>query len=125
MCFQTTPSTVAKLPQSIQLDHEAHWEVALVEIIHLIEVYNINENQGEFWVTILNKTVQNRLEKLDPGLYEEKKTIPWQFKTQSVQIENYRTVAPVLKPVVTRRLHFLKDAALTHGKEFPQNVLID
>jgi hypothetical protein len=37
----------------------------------------------------------------------------------------YRTVVPVLKPMVTRRLHALKDAALTHGKEFLQNVIID
>jgi hypothetical protein len=37
----------------------------------------------------------------------------------------FRTVAPVLKPMVTRGLHALKDAALTHGKEFLQNVIID
>ena len=37
----------------------------------------------------------------------------------------FRTVAPVLKPVVSQGLHALKDAALTHGKEFLQNVLID
>jgi hypothetical protein len=37
----------------------------------------------------------------------------------------YRTVVPVLKPMVTRGLHALKDAALTHGKDFLQNVLID
>lgn len=37
----------------------------------------------------------------------------------------FRSVAPVLKPMVTRGLHALKDAALTQGKEFLQNVIID
>ena len=37
----------------------------------------------------------------------------------------FRSVAPVLKPIVTRGLLALKDAALTHGKEFLQNVIID
>ncbi len=37
----------------------------------------------------------------------------------------FRTVASVLKPMVTRELHALKDAAMTHGKEFLQIVLID
>ena len=37
----------------------------------------------------------------------------------------FRKVAAVLKPMVTRGLHALKDAAMTHGKEFLQNVLID
>jgi len=37
----------------------------------------------------------------------------------------FRTVAPILKPMVSRGFHALKDAALTQGKEFLQNVLID
>ena len=37
----------------------------------------------------------------------------------------FRSVEPLLKPMVTRGLHALKDAALTHGKEFLQNVIID
>ena len=35
------------------------------------------------------------------------------------------SVVPVLKPMVSRGLHALKDAALTHGKDFLYNVLID
>ena len=37
----------------------------------------------------------------------------------------FRRVVPILKPMVTRGLHALKDAALTQGKEFLQNVIID
>ncbi len=37
----------------------------------------------------------------------------------------FRTVVPVLKPMVTRGLHALKDAAMTHGKEFLHDVIID
>ena len=68
-CYNT------KLPQFIQLDHEAHWEVALVEIVHPTKVYNISQNQGEFWVTILNKTVQDHLDnnlKPENKFYKEK-----------------------------------------------------
>jgi hypothetical protein len=37
----------------------------------------------------------------------------------------FRSAAPVLKPMVTWGLHALKDAALTQGEEFIQNVMID
>ena len=37
----------------------------------------------------------------------------------------FRSVAPVLKPMVTRGLHALKDAALTQGKDFLHNVLVE
>ena len=37
----------------------------------------------------------------------------------------FRSVVPVLKPMVTKGLNVLKDAALTHGKDFLHNVLFE
>jgi len=67
----------AKLPQAIQLDQEAQWEVALVEMIHPTSIKNITEQQNTFYVEILNENVQKFMEEsnlpktpsTNPGLY--------------------------------------------------------
>jgi hypothetical protein len=49
----------ARLPQAIQFDHEAYWEVALVEMIHPTQIKNIVENQNNmFTVQVYNQDVQ-------------------------------------------------------------------
>jgi hypothetical protein len=52
-----------KLPQVIQLDHEAHWEVALVEMIHLTQILNIVPNQNTLTVEVHDEHVKQSLDK--------------------------------------------------------------
>jgi hypothetical protein len=70
----------AKLPQAIQLDQEALWEVALVEMIHPTTIKNITEQQNTFEIEILNENLQKMVNEsnidlpktpstTNPGLY--------------------------------------------------------
>jgi hypothetical protein len=48
----------AKLPQAIQFDDEAYWEVALVEMIHPTQIKNIVESQNTVSVEVEDDQVQ-------------------------------------------------------------------
>jgi hypothetical protein len=52
----------AKLPQAIQLDHEAGWEVALVEMIHPTQIKNIVENQNTVLIEVYDTEVQKNMD---------------------------------------------------------------
>ena len=68
----------AKLPQAIHLDQDAHWEVALVEMIHPTQIKNIVENQNTFTVEVYDEQLQKHLDERsivsDPFKTEDPKT---------------------------------------------------
>lgn len=69
----------AKLPQAIQLDQEAHWEVALVEMIHPTTIKNITEQQNTFEIEILNENLQQMLNESNIDLPKTPSTNPGQY----------------------------------------------
>jgi hypothetical protein len=60
MCFPKTKLScfTTKLPQAIQLDDEAHWEVALVEMIHPTQIKNIVEIKNTVTIEDYDTEVQ-------------------------------------------------------------------
>jgi len=66
----------AKLPQAIQLDHEAHWEVALVEMIHPTQIKNIVENQNTVSIEVYDPEVQKAMDERSSGADFMKTTNP-------------------------------------------------
>ena len=57
----------AKLPQAIRLDHEARWEVALVEIILPTQIKNIVENQNTLTIEVCDDQVQQFMDERASG----------------------------------------------------------
>jgi hypothetical protein len=79
----------AKLPQAFQLDHDAHWEVALVEIIHPTQIKNVSGNQTIFDVAIYNEKVQKELDAHDPEIGKKMSS-----KTDNTPYSTYRMRIP-------------------------------